>query len=238
MAQTKFNRQEVANTGVLPAGYSLISDTYFLNVDKKSTYVTESKDGVPGKIMKISGLFQRGNAFNENTRYYDTDSVLKPAIEEILPDVKMRSVIGELDHPDSIKINLDRASHLVTSLNIDGDEVYGEAEVIASTPMGAILRGLLEHKVRIGVSSRGAGQLEQTKMSGMPVILVLEGFKFITWDIVAKPSVSDAIIQISEGLMHKLGPIQKSRTKLVKQFGPQAYENLLLEEINSFFGIK
>jgi hypothetical protein len=143
--------------------------------------------------------------------------------------------MGEFDHPDSLKVNLDRVSHLMTEIWKDGKEVYGKAEILHRTPHGAALRGLLEHDVRVGISSRGAGQLTEQRIDGTNIILVNEGFRFITWDVVAKPSVSDAIIQIAEGLELAMKPIQSQQNKIVKQIGRQAYEKILVKEINKFF---
>ncbi len=235
VTSSTFNRNMVAQTGEVPSGFSLIRDNFAMKVVSKQDIIVEGIDGREEKALRVKSLFQRGNALNENGRYYDTQSILLPAVEAINQDVKNRSVMGELDHPDSLKVNLDRVSHLITNIWMDGKEVFGEAEVLHRTPHGAILRGLLEHDARIGISSRGAGQLEQTRIDGTPVILVLEGFRFITWDVVAKPSVSDAIIQISESLQYKLNPITRQKDKLVNKLGSDIYNKILVQEINKFF---
>lgn len=233
-----FNRTEIAKTGNAPRGYSLIRDTQVMRVVKKENVIVEGADGRETPALRIESLLQRGNAVNENTRYYDTRSVLTPAVNEIAGDIKGRSVMGEFDHPDSLKVNLDRVSHLMTDIWMSGDEVYGKAEILHKTPHGAALRGLLEHNVQVGISSRGAGQLTETYVDDTPVILVSEGFRFITWDVVAKPSVSDAILQISESLNYKLNPITKQSNKLIGQMGRKAYDRLLVKEIENFFNLK
>lgn len=232
---SEFNRNQIAQTGNAPSGFNFIRDTFAMKVVSKQDIIVEGVNGREEKALRVKSLFQRGNALNENGRYYDTQSILLPAVEAIKEDIKTRSVMGELDHPDSLKVNLDRVSHLITNIWMDGKEVYGEAEILHKTPHGAILRGLLEHDARIGISSRGAGQLEQTRIDGTPVILVLEGFRFITWDVVAKPSVSDAIIQISESLQYKLNPIVSQKSKLINKLGPETYGKILVQEINKFF---
>lgn len=230
-----FNRNEIALTGKMPSGYSIIRDTTSMRVLKKENVVVEGIDGREEQALRIESLLQRGNAINENTRYYDMKTVLSPAVQGIAADIKSRSVMGEFDHPDSLKVNLDRVSHLMTDIWEDNMEVYGRAEILHRTPHGAALRGLLEHDVKVGISSRGAGQLTESRVDGTPVIIVNEGFRFITWDVVAKPSVSDAIIQIAESLDLKLRPITNQGKKLVKQIGRDAYEQVLVREINRFF---
>lgn len=230
-----FNRTEIAQTGVVPSGYNLIRDTHSMRVLKKENVIVEGINGKEESALRIESLLQRGNAVNENTRYYDMDTVLMPAVNDIAEDIKTRAVMGEFDHPDSLKVNLDRVSHLMTDIWVDGKEVYGKAEILHRTPHGAALRGLLEHDVRVGISSRGAGQLTEQRIDGTNIILVNEGFRFITWDVVAKPSVSDAIIQIAESLDLSLRPIQSQRKQMVKQIGREAYERILVKEINKFF---
>lgn len=237
-ATPKFNRNRIVQTGEIPSGYSLIRDTISMKVIKKDNIIVEGADGSETNALRIESLLQRGNALNENTRYYDMDTVLTPAVEQIKEDIVTRSVMGEFDHPDSLRVNLDRVSHLMTNIWCDGKEVFGTAEILHKTPHGAALRGLLESDVRVGISSRGAGQLEEQNINGTKVILVNEGFRFITWDVVAKPSVSDAIIQIAESLDLKLKPIISQSSKLVNKIGKSAYEKILVREINSFFGLR
>lgn len=232
---SKFNRTEIAHTGNIPKGMSIIRDTHSMRVLKKENVIVEGINGQEESALRIESLLQRGNAVNENTRYYDMKTVLNPAVNEIKEDITNRCVMGEFDHPDSLKVNLDRVSHLMTEIWEDGKEVYGKAEILHRTPHGAALRGLLEHDVRVGISSRGAGQLTEQRIDGTNIILVNEGFRFITWDVVAKPSVSDAIIQIAEGLEFAMKPIQSQQNKIVKQIGRQAYEKILVKEINKFF---
>lgn len=234
----KFDRNKIAQTGIVPNGYSLIRDTMSMRVIKKDNVIVEGADGSQMPALRIESLLQRGNALNENTRYYDMDTVLTPAVDQIKEDIVTRSVMGEFDHPDSLRVNLDRVSHLMTSIWCDGKEVFGTAEILHKTPHGAALRGLLEHDVKVGISSRGAGQLEEQNINGTKVILVNEGFRFITWDVVAKPSVSDAIIQIAESLELTLKPIISQQSKLTSKIGRSAYEQLVVREIESFFDLR
>jgi hypothetical protein len=232
-----FNRQQIVETGMSPEGYKLIVDVTSLKVLKKENVIVEGVDGRPEKALRIESLLQRGNAINENARYYDMKTVLAPAVKGIEPDIKQRAVMGEFDHPKSLQVNLDRVSHLMTNIWVDGNEVYGTAEILHKTPHGAALRGMLEHDVRVGISSRGAGQLTEDQIDGVDVILVGEGFRFITWDVVAKPSVSDAILQISESFEYKTRQLTQNSKKIIGQLGVENYNKMLVKEINRFFNI-
>ena len=172
--------------------------------------------------------------FRSNHRYYCTNTVLAPAVNSIQEDVSKRAVMGEFDHPADAKIHLDRVSHLMTKVWMDGRKVYGEAEVLHKLPCGACLRGLFEHKVRVGISSRGVGDMEVMERKGQQVYKVMPGYSFVTWDAVAEPSVNGAILNIQEGLSKRLRPIKESKNK----FSPEAYQNMLVSEIEKYLDRK
>lgn len=228
------NRSMVAETGIIPAGMQFIRDTMpFEVIDVKNT-IKEGADGREVPLMRVTGLIQNGDVENANQRYYDTKEVLIPAVRAIHEDITNRAVPGEYDHPIDAKIHLDRISHLMTKVWLDGKKVYGEAEVLHKLPCGACLRGLFEHKVRVGISSRGVGDMEVVEHNGHDVYRVMPGYAFVTWDVVAEPSVSGAILNIQESLSRKLRPIKQQK----HCFSPEAYQNILVREINSFFGLK
>jgi len=131
------------------------------------------------------------------------------------------------------KIHLDRVSHLMTKVWMEGRKVYGEAEILHKLPCGAALRGLFEHKVRVGISSRGVGDMEVVEHNGQEVYRVMPGYSFVTWDAVAEPSVGGAILNIQEGLVKRLRPIKEKK----HLFSEDTYQDLLVKEINDFFGI-
>jgi hypothetical protein len=228
-----FNRGLIAETGEVPAGYRLIQDTYPFEIIETKSVVTEDANGQEQPIMRVTGLFQMGDRQNANGRFYSTREVLAPAVKQIQEDVTARAVMGEFDHPADAKIHLDRVSHLISKVWMDGRKVYGEAEVLHNLPCGACLRGLFEHKVRVGISSRGVGDMEVVEQGGDEVYRVMPGYSFVTWDAVAEPSVSGAILNIQEGLNKRLGPVRKERSK----FSPEMYQRLLVKEINDFFGL-
>jgi hypothetical protein len=228
------NRRMIAETGQIPLGYHMIRDVFpFKVLDTKMT-VTEGVDGRETPVMRVSGLFQMGDNPNANGRIYPTSDVLAPAVRAIQEDISHRKVMGEYDHPADAKIHLDRVSHLITKIWMDGRKVYGEAEVLHRLPCGAALRGLFEHKVETGISSRGVGDMEVVEHNNQELYRVMPGYAFVTWDAVAEPSVSGAVLNIQEGLNKRLRPLQKQRGA----FEPKLYQEMLVREIDSFFGTK
>lgn len=234
MTAPRVNRGLIAETGNIPTGMQLIQDTYSFHVVDKKNAITEDAFGKEQPVMRVTGLFQMGDARNANGRVYPTSSVLAPAVANIQEDVANRCVLGEYDHPSDAKIHLDRISHLITKIWMEGRKVYGEAEIMHKLPCGAALRGLFEHKCRVGISSRGVGDMEVVESAGQETYRVMEGFSFVTWDAVAEPSVTGAVLNIHESLNRRIRPITKQKAKL----GPEAYQKLLVKEINKFFDLK
>lgn len=132
------------------------------------------------------------------------------------------------------KIHLDRVSHVITKLWIEDRKVYGEAEILHKLPLGACLRGLFEHKVEVGISSRGVGDMEIQESGGREYYRVMPGYSFVTWDAVAEPSVTGAILNIQESLQKRTKPIHENKAR----FSKGVYQAMLVREINDFFGLK
>lgn len=229
-----FNRGLIAETGTIPVGFQLLQDTYPFEIIETKTAIKEGKDGKDVPITRVSGLIQMGDRENANGRYYPTSDVLAPAVKGIQEDVRVRAVMGEFDHPADAKIHLDRVSHLMTKVWMEGRKVYGEAEVLHNLPCGACLRGLFEHKVRVGISSRGVGDMEVVENAGKELYRVMPGYAFVTWDAVAEPSVNGAILNIQEGINKRLRPMRREKNR----FSPEAYSSMLVKEINNYFGLK
>lgn len=227
------NRGMIAETGIIPAGMRLIRDVWPFEIIDKKEAITEGADGKEVPVMRVTGLFQMGDKENANQRFYSSNEVLIPAVRGIQEDISHRAVMGEFDHPSDAKIHLDRVSHLITKVWMDGRKVLGEAEVLHKLPCGSYLRGLFEHKVRVGISSRGVGDMEVAEHHGHQIYRVMPGYSFVTWDAVAEPSVNGAILQIQEGLNRRLRPIKESKNK----FSPRVYQDLLVREIENFFDL-
>ena len=156
--------------------------------------INRIKDSVvENGTMKIRGTMMVGGVVNKNNRIY-TESVLDRAVEKIMPSVKSRSCFGELNHPPTNVIDLERASHLITSLykeKTNGGNVVnwlGEAELIVANPTGKIVKNLIEAKANIGFSSRGLGKIEEVYHSGKNINRVNEYHIVTPSDIVANPS--------------------------------------------------
>ena len=156
--------------------------------------LTESRNG--RKSLYIEGIFLQGNIKNRNGRMYPMETLQKEVGRYIKEQVAEGRAVGELGHPDSPTVNLDRVSHKIISLRESGSNFIGKAKILESTPMGKIASSLLSEGVKLGVSSRGIGSLKPTK-EGFNV--VSDDFMLATAaDIVADPSAPDAFV---EGIM-------------------------------------
>ena len=156
--------------------------------------ITEGKNGE--KKVFIEGIFMQAEGKNRNGRIY-TKKVLEAAVDKYnIEQVMTGRAVGELNHPDGPSINLDKVSHRITELKWDGNNVVGKA-LILDTPMGKIVKGLVEGGVQLGVSSRGMGSLE----SKNGVNYVKDDFMLSTVDIVQDPSAPNAFVNgIMEGV--------------------------------------
>jgi len=147
------------------------------------------------KSLCIEGIFMQAEKKNRNGRIYARPVLEKAVAEYDTKFVRPGRAVGELNHPPSPTINLDKVSHLITNLRWEGSNVIGKAKIL-DTPMGKIARGLLEGGVQLGVSSRGMGSI--TEKGG--VSYVRSDFVLNTVDIVADPSAHEAFVNgIMEG---------------------------------------
>lgn len=143
-----------------------------------------SESSANGKNCYLAGIFMQGGIKNRNNRMYPVSEISKAVQEAGRRLVEQKGIFGELDHPQTLNINLERISHVITDLRMEGNNAVGRAQIL-ETPMGKIARTLIESGVRLGVSSRGAGSVLETGM--------VEGFNFVTVDIVATPSAPGAL---------------------------------------------
>lgn len=168
-----------------------------LIVEKIETVETLTEEVNGKKNFYIEGIFLQAECKNRNGRVYPK-SVMEQAVEKYIKErINTDSAYGELAHPDSPKINLDRASHLIKELKWEGNNVYGKA-IVMSTPMGGIVRGIVESGGKLGVSSRGMGSLKESN----GVNIVQNDFILATAaDVVDNPSAPDAFVNgIMEGV--------------------------------------
>jgi len=157
----------------------------------------DSKDG-KSKDLYMKGVFIEGGVKNANQRVYPVNEI-EQAVKSINEQVKGGySVLGEVDHPDDLKINLDRVSHMIEQMWMDGPAGHGKLKILP-TPMGHLVKTMLESGVKLGVSSRGSGNVNESNGH-------VSDFEIVTVDIVAQPSAPHAYpTAIYEGLMNMRG---------------------------------
>jgi hypothetical protein len=163
-------------------------------IETAKVVITEGKDGV--KRHFIEGVFLQGAIKNRNGRMYPVETLEREVAKYNENYVEKGRALGELGHPDGPTINLDRVSHLITSLKREDNNFIGKARIL-DTPMGNIAKSLLDEGVRLGVSSRGLGSIREE--NGLKI--VADDFMLATAaDIVADPSAPDAFVNgIMEG---------------------------------------
>ena len=164
------------------------------HLDQNLNYLTEEKDGK--KTMVIEGVFMQSEAENRNKRIYPKEVLAEAVNKYVSEQVKPGRAVGELDHPAGPQINLDKVSHKITSLKFEGNNVVGRA-LILDTPMGQIVKGLIDGGVKLGVSSRGMGTVETRDKK----TYVKDDYILSTVDIVQDPSAPKAFVNgIMEGV--------------------------------------
>lgn len=160
-----------------------------LNPDQAHVVVTEAVD-TAAKNLWIQGIFMQSGVINHNKRNYPTSEIAK-AVQESNEKIKATNgILGELDHPTTLDINLDRVSHIITEYKMNGNDVYGKARILEGpigigTIMGNNAAAIIRAGVRLGVSSRGAGTVNESTGD-------VSNFALITCDIVATPSAPNA----------------------------------------------
>lgn len=196
----------------------------------------------------LEGVFMQAEKQNRNNRIYPR-AVLKDAVSRFIAEqVSTGRAVGELNHPEGPQINLDKVSHRITELKWNGDDVCGKA-LILNTPMGMIVKGLLDGGVKLGVSSRGMGSVESRNGK----TYVKEDFSLATIDIVQDPSAPSAFVEgimesvdwvfngkqfIANKIDHMNEALKKARKTQNKEFYAEtqvkAFDKLLKELANGF----
>ena len=163
-------------------------------INETVNYLTEDKDGK--KILHIEGPFLVAEKKNKNGRIYEFNTLRKEVHRYTEDYINKNRAFGELGHPDSPTINLDRVSHMIVGLKEEGNQWIGKAKIL-DTPMGNIARSLVEGGAQLGVSSRGMGSLKM--VNGVNVVQP-DFYLATAADIVADPSAPGAFVQgIMEG---------------------------------------
>ena len=193
-----------------------------MSPEQSKVQIMESEDG---RDLFMKGLFIQGDVKNQNGRVYPKDEIAN-AVESVRSRLSQgETVMGELDHPEELQINLDRVSHIITDMSVDEANGLGKLKII-DTPMGNIARALLKAGAKLGVSSRGSGNVDG---SGK-----VSDFDIVTVDIVAQPSAPDAYPKtIYESLFNMRGGAQifDTATALTQD---KSAEKHLMNEITKF----
>ena len=152
--------------------------------------ITESERKNNGRVI-VQGVLQRAGAKNQNGRIYPKDILMREVKTYKKVQIAERRALGELDHPESSVVNLSNVSHNVTDAWFQGDDVVGKVEIL-DTPAGKILKELLKAGIKLGISSRGLGSVDQIDES---TVAVGDDFELICWDFVSNPSTHGAFMQ-------------------------------------------
>ena len=158
------------------------------HLDSNLEFLIE-KDEKGNKNTYIEGVFMQAEQKNRNNRIYPKNVLTEACDKYVKEQVKTGRAVGELNHPEGPAINLDKVSHRITELNWDGNDVVGKA-LILNTPMGNIVKGLIEGGCKLGVSSRGMGTVESRNSK----TYVKSDFMLSTVDIVQDPSAPEAFV--------------------------------------------
>tara|TARA_R110000824_G_scaffold390125_1_gene586459 strand:+ start:4988 stop:5590 length:603 start_codon:yes stop_codon:yes gene_type:complete len=163
-----------------------------------STYkINESIQKNNGKLI-VKGILQRAGAQNQNGRIYPREILQREATQYTDTQIKERRALGELDHPDSSVVNLQNASHNITEMHWDGDDLLGTVEVLG-TPSGNILKELFKSGIKLGISSRGLGSVKEIREDD--AVEVQDDFELIAFDFVSNPSTHGAFMYpMNEGV--------------------------------------
>ena len=163
--------------------------------------INESISQNNGRLV-VKGTLQRAESKNQNGRIYPKDTLVREAKKYAQVQVKERRALGELDHPDSSVVNLNNVSHNILEMHWNGDDLNGTVEVLG-TPAGNILKELFKSGIKLGISSRGLGSVEEIHEGDghEPIVKVQPDFELIAFDFVSNPSTHGAFLSpVHEGV--------------------------------------
>jgi len=180
----------------------MLNLTETLSFDQAKMVVETTENDNGGKDLYLKGICIQGGVRNANQRVYPVTEISR-AVNTLNDQIKGGySVLGEVDHPEGLNINLDRVSHMITDMWMDGPNGYGKLKVIP-TPMGQLVQTMINNGVKIGVSSRGSGNVKEDGSGEV------SEFEIITVDAVAQPSAPGAYpTPIYEHLLNSRGGYQ------------------------------
>ena len=187
-----------------------------LSFDQAQLVLESTEDDKGGKTLHLNGICIQGDIKNQNQRVYPSSEIAR-AVKTVNDQIAGGySVLGDVDQPEDLRINLDRVSHMITKMWMDGPNGYGKLKLLP-TPMGQLIQTMLESGVKLGVSSRGSGDVDGDGK--------VKGFEIITVDVVAQPSAPGAYpTPVYEGLMNTKGGYQAFRIAQEVQGDPKAQQ--------------
>lgn len=193
--------------------------------------VVLESDGIEGKNLYLKGIAIQGGIKNANQRVYPVDEIVK-AVKTLGDQIKNGySVLGEIDHPDDLKVNLDRVSHMITDVWMDGPNGFAKMKILP-TPMGNIVKTMFESGVKLGVSSRGSGNVDDRTGA-------VSEFEIITVDIVAQPSAPGAYpTPVYEHLMNTRGGHKALKATHELREDHKAQQQIKKDLLNIIKGLK
>jgi hypothetical protein len=177
----------------------MLNLTETLTFDQANMVVEHTENDTGGKDLYLKGICIQGGVRNANQRVYPVNEISR-AVNTLNDQIKGGySVLGEVDHPEGLNVNLDRVSHMITEMWMDGPNGYGKLKIIP-TPMGQLIQTMIQNGVKLGVSSRGSGNVKDDGSGEV------SEFEIITVDAVAQPSAPGAYpTPIYEHLMDTRG---------------------------------
>jgi len=198
-----------------------------LTFDQAQIVLESTEDG---KDLHLKGICIQGGVRNANQRVYPVNEISR-AVNTLNDQISGGySVLGEVDHPEGLNINLDRVSHMIKEMWMDGPNGYGKLKILP-TPMGQLVKTMLESGVKLGVSSRGSGNVNEDNN--------VSDFEIITVDIVAQPSAPGAYpTPIYEHLMNTRGGMQAFNMAREVQGDAKAQKYLKESLVNIIQGLK
>ena len=202
-----------------------------LSFDQARCVLEESSNGKDGKDLWLKGICIQGGIRNANQRVYPVNEI-NNAVKTLNDQIQNGySVLGEVDHPNDLKVNLDRVSHMITDMWMDGPNGYGKMKILP-TPMGNLIKTMLESGVKLGVSSRGSGNVNDATGE-------VSDFEIITVDIVAQPSAPGAYpTPVYEHLMNNRGGYGAWRVAQEVKEDPKAQKYLQESLMKIISGLK
>jgi hypothetical protein len=205
--------------------------------EEQFEYILEEKNSKGPARLCIQGPYMVCNEVNKNQRIYEKTDMEREVNRYIKEMVNTQRAIGELNHPTSAEVNLERACHIVTNLKMEGNYVIGKSQVL-STPMGQLVRSLINDGVKVGMSSRALGKLNEESTG----INRVTDMRLIAVDCVADPSCPKAfvngILESKQFVLAQDGQLEEIYDKFekaLKSLPTREVQTYLKEQILSFF---